>query len=70
VFARLGKRPGVLFDPFFLAGIAGNPALNQDDHIHPNAQGVRLEVARIKPLVEQLIKGTQLPFKNNNPTKP
>jgi acyl-CoA thioesterase-1 len=57
VFARLGKRPGVLFDPFFLAGIAGNPALNQDDHIHPNAQGVRLEVARIKPLVERLLKG-------------
>ncbi len=56
VFARLGKRPGVIFDPFFLAGIAGNPALNQDDHIHPNAPGVMLEVARLKPLVERLLR--------------
>jgi len=56
MFARLGKRKGVMFDPFFLAGVAGNPALNQDDHIHPNAQGVKIEVARLKPLVEQLLQ--------------
>ncbi len=56
VFAKLGQRPGVLFDPFFLAGVAGNPALNQDDHIHPNAQGVKREVARLKPLVERLLQ--------------
>ena len=35
VFARLGQRPGLLYDPFFLAGVAGDPALNQADHIHP-----------------------------------
>jgi len=56
VFARLGQRPGVMFDPFFLAGVAGNPALNQEDHIHPNAQGVTREVARLKPLVEHLLQ--------------
>jgi acyl-CoA thioesterase-1 len=55
VFARLGKRPGVLFDPFFLAGVAGDPVLNQEDHIHPNAQGVMREVARLKPMVERLL---------------
>ncbi len=55
VFAQLGRRPGILFDPFFLAGVAGNPALNQADGIHPNAEGVRREVARLKGLVEQLI---------------
>jgi acyl-CoA thioesterase-1 len=55
VFADLGKRPGVIFDPFFLAGVAANPALNQADGIHPNAAGVTIEVARIKPLVEHLL---------------
>ena len=55
VYARLGKRPGVLFDQFFLEGVAGNPALVQDDHLHPNKEGVRREVARLKPLVEQLL---------------
>jgi acyl-CoA thioesterase-1 len=55
VFARLGKRPGILFDPFFLEGVAGDPALNQADRIHPNPEGVRREVARLLPLVEKLL---------------
>ena len=56
VFERLGHRPGLLYDPFFLQGVAGDPALNQDDHIHPNAAGVKLVVARIKPAVEALLR--------------
>jgi acyl-CoA thioesterase-1 len=55
IFADLGRRPGVIFDPFFLVGIAGNPALNQADGIHPNEAGVAIEVARLKPLVERLL---------------
>ena len=56
VFDRLGKRPGLLYDPFFLDGVAGDPALNQADHIHPNPAGVKIIVARIKPLVETLLR--------------
>ena len=55
VFAKLGQRPGLLYDPFFLESVAADPALNQPDHIHPNATGVQRMVARIKPLVEQLL---------------
>jgi acyl-CoA thioesterase-1 len=55
VFDTLGKRPGVIYDPFLLAGIAGDPKLNQDDHIHPNPEGVKLEIARLKPLVAELL---------------
>ena len=55
VFARLGQRPGVLFDPFFLQGIAGEAELNQGDRIHPNPEGVRQEVARLLPLMERLV---------------
>lgn len=55
VFDRLGKRPGVIYDPFFLEGVAGDPALNQADHIHPNPEGVQREVARLTPLVKQLL---------------
>lgn len=55
VFDRLGKRPGLLYDPFFLEGVAADPALNQADHIHPNIEGVKRVVARIKPLVEKLL---------------
>ena len=55
VFATLGKRPGLVFDPFFLEGVAADPALNQADYIHPNAEGVKRVVARIKPAVERLL---------------
>ncbi len=55
VFDELGKRPGVIYDPFFLAGVARAPALTQPDGLHPNAEGVRRIVARILPKVEQLI---------------
>ena len=55
VFTRLGTRPGILFDPFFLEGVAGERALNQSDGIHPNPEGVTRIVARLLPLVERLL---------------
>jgi len=55
VFDRLGRRPGLLYDPFFLEGVATVPDLNQPDHLHPTAEGVRRIVARLLPLVEKLL---------------
>lgn len=55
VFTTLGQRPGIIYDPFFLAGVAAKPELNQADGIHPNAQGVKLVVARLLPDMEKLI---------------
>ena len=55
VFERLGKRSGLLYDPFFLEGIAGEADLNQGDRMHPNPQGVRQEVARLLPMMERLV---------------
>jgi acyl-CoA thioesterase-1 len=55
VFDRLGQRPGVLYDPFFLQDVATVPALNQPDGMHPNAEGVKRIVARLLPLVEKLL---------------
>jgi len=55
VFERLGHRPGVLFDPFFLAGVAEDPRYTLPDREHPNAEGVRLIVERLLPLVDKLL---------------
>ncbi len=55
VFDKLGARPGVIYDPFFLEGVAGDPALNQADRIHPNPVGVNRVVARITPRVTELL---------------
>jgi acyl-CoA thioesterase-1 len=59
VFDKLGHRPGILYDPFFLEGIATDPALNQADGLHPNAEGVKRNVARLTPLVEKLLAEVQ-----------
>jgi acyl-CoA thioesterase-1 len=55
VFERLSHRPGVLFDVFFLDGVAEDPALTLEDGMHPNPAGVRRIVTRLLPLVEKLL---------------
>jgi acyl-CoA thioesterase I len=55
VFARLAQKHGAILYPFFLDGVATDPALNQGDGLHPNAAGVDVIVARILPYVKQLI---------------
>ncbi|MEQ9555528.1 MAG: arylesterase [Rhodospirillales bacterium] len=55
VFPRLAEKHDVLFYPFFLAGVAARPELNQDDGIHPNPEGVAAVVARILPYVLDLV---------------
>jgi acyl-CoA thioesterase-1 len=55
VFDRLGERPGVLYDPFFLDGVAEVPSLNQSDGMHPNPEGVKHIVMRLLSLVDKLL---------------
>jgi acyl-CoA thioesterase I len=55
VFDSLGRRPGVIYEPFFLEGVAEVPGLVQADGLHANAAGVKKMVALILPKVEQLL---------------
>ena len=59
VYPRVAKRRGVIFMPFFLAGVAGNPALNQPDTIHPTAAGYPLIVDEMLPYVLKAIERRQ-----------
>ena len=45
--------------PSFLAGVGGNPNLNQSDGIHPTAEGYRLIVENIYPYVVEAIQEHQ-----------
>jgi acyl-CoA thioesterase-1 len=60
VYPRLAKEHKVPLYPFFLDGVAMEPALNQADGIHPNAEGVAEIVQRIKPHVTRLLEATSL----------
>lgn len=55
LFPRLAARHKVAFYPFFLDGVARDPALNQADGLHPNAAGVEVIVERILPAVLKVI---------------
>jgi len=57
IYPDLAKAHGVPLYPFFLDGVAMNPALNQTDGLHPNTRGVAILVDRIAPLVAKLIAG-------------
>ena len=55
IYADLARAHGVLLDPFYLEGVAADPALNQKDGIHPNAHGVAKIVTRMTPKVLELL---------------
>jgi acyl-CoA thioesterase-1 len=51
IFPELARKYGAPLYPFFLAGVAGNPALNLPDRVHPNFQGIKRVVSGIGPAV-------------------
>jgi len=44
--------------PFLLENVAGNPALNQDDGIHPTAQAQPIVLENIWPQLKKLLKAS------------
>ena len=56
VYPELAERHDVALFPFFLDGVATDPALNQPDGIHPNRAGVAVIVDRILPHLLPLIE--------------
>jgi len=54
-YTRVAERHKVALYPFFLDGVAANPALNQKDGMHPTAPGVAVIVRRMLPAVEKLL---------------
>jgi acyl-CoA thioesterase-1 len=61
VYTRLAKEYDVPLQPFFLDGVAMNPALNQADGLHPNAAGVAVLVKNIVPMLEPWLAGIRPP---------
>ena len=56
-YKSLADEQGVALIPFFLEGVAGIDRLNQQDRIHPNAEGTKIVAATVyrhlKPLLEK-----------------
>jgi acyl-CoA thioesterase-1 len=59
IYPELAGEYDLILYPFFLDGVAADPALNLGDGLHPTSQGVRDIVTRIMPYVEKLIARTR-----------
>jgi acyl-CoA thioesterase-1 len=55
IYPELAAKYGLVFDAFFLEGVAAERDLNQADGMHPTAAGVDVIVARMVPKVADLI---------------
>jgi acyl-CoA thioesterase I len=55
-FRAVARGTSVAFLPFLLAGVAGDPSLNQADGIHPNAAGQRLVADHVWPSLQPLLR--------------
>jgi len=49
IYPELAESYDIPLYPFFLDGVAAEPALNLDDGIHPNAEGIGVMVERMTP---------------------
>ena len=56
IYPELAAEYQLAFYPFFLDGVAADSSLNQDDGIHPNADGVKVIVERILPKVINVLE--------------
>ena len=56
IYPALAAKHALPLYPFFLAGVAGNPALKLSDGLHPAKRGVEVIVAGILPMVEAMLK--------------
>jgi acyl-CoA thioesterase-1 len=62
VFEELSREnPDLVFYPFLLDGVAGDPALNQPDRIHPTAEGADRIAQRMLPFIETLLDRVRVP---------
>lgn len=56
VYPAVARRHDLILVPFFLDGVAGRADLNQDDGIHPTAEGYRVVVDTVFPFVTRAIE--------------
>jgi len=55
IYPAVARQHDLILVPFFLQGVAGNRSLNQDDGIHPVAEGYRIITDMIYPYVLKAI---------------
>lgn len=56
IFGELAEKNHAALVPYLLEGVAGNPELNQPDHIHPNAAGHKILLETVWHVLEPIAR--------------
>jgi acyl-CoA thioesterase-1 len=56
IYPRLARELGVPLVPFLLAGVGGDPSLNQADGIHPTARGQAILADNVLPYLRRVVE--------------
>ena len=71
-FPSVASETGVRLMPFLLAGVAGDPSLNQGDGMHPNNKGERIVANNVwrslEPVLREVARGTAAPGDSAHPS--
>lgn len=57
IFPELAKKNNIRLIPFLLEDVAGNPELNQQDGIHPTAEGQKILAENVWEVLEPVVRG-------------
>jgi acyl-CoA thioesterase-1 len=58
IYPKLAAKHDIPLYPFFMDGVAADPAFLLQDHMHPNAAGVARMAERMLPMMEDLLAAT------------
>lgn len=58
IYVELAREKAVARVPSFLKHVAGYPELNQEDGIHPNAEGYKKVLTNVWPILQPLLSQT------------
>ncbi len=56
IFPELAEKNDVALIPFLLEGVAGDPELNQQDGIHPTADGYKIVTDNVWSVLEKVVE--------------
>lgn len=56
IYPELAAKNNIALIPFLLEGVGGNPDLNQQDGIHPNAEGAKIVAQNVWKILKEICK--------------
>ncbi|HJT46351.1 MAG TPA: arylesterase [Chthoniobacterales bacterium] len=70
IYSDLAAKNNATLIPYLLQGVGGDPALNQPDHVHPNAVGQKILADNVWKILEPIARevGERAPAANAAPS--